>query len=281
LCLRARNNLGNLQIAAGQRPEALRSFQEALRIQTALVKDYPEVGEYQNVLASTHHNFGILQSEAGQRSEALRSYQEAVRIWTALVKAYPEVVQYQNDLANTLTNQGMLQKESSQYLDALTSFEQAMALGQRILQKASGHPTATFRLTAAKVQRVLTIGQWQRHIDALAQAGDHAQASKHADLLAGVKEVPGDTLYSLACIFALSANAAARDAKLPDTERQTVANKHAVRAVALLEQARVKGYFKDTEVIEEMKKDSDLDSLRQRPDYQKFLDTLAPRKPKD
>jgi eukaryotic-like serine/threonine-protein kinase len=96
----------------------------------------------------------------------------------------------------------------------------------------------------------------------LARAGEHARATAEADALADSKDVTIATLYDAACIHALSSAAARQDAKQAD--------RYAARAVALLLRAIQKGW-NDAEHIG---KDSDLDPLRQRDDFQKLIRDL-------
>ena len=84
-----------------------------------------------------------------------------------------------------------------------------------------------------------------------------AQALRQADEVLQEKNLPADTLHNLACVHALCA-AAAKD------------DKTAAKAVDLLKQAVAKGY-KD---VAQLKKDSDLDGLRQRDDFKKLLEEL-------
>ena len=90
----------------------------------------------------------------------------------------------------------------------------------------------------------------------LARAGEHAKAVAEANALAEAKDVDGGMLYNLACVCALAATAVRDDAKLQD--------QYAARAVELLRQAVAKGYKEAAH----MKKDKDLDALRDREDFQ-------------
>jgi serine/threonine-protein kinase len=120
--------VGYVNAELGQVQDAIASYQETLRIRTALVKAHPEVVEFQKDLASTHHRLGNVQRAAGRRSEALRSYEEALRIRTAQVKAHPEVVEYQKDLATTHYNLGLLQSEAGQGPEVLRSYQEALRI---------------------------------------------------------------------------------------------------------------------------------------------------------
>jgi hypothetical protein len=81
----------------------------------------------------------------------------------------------------------------------------------------------------------------------------------------------------VACIYSLSAAAAGKDGKLSPAERSQRPEQYAVRAVKYLQQAATAGYFKNAATIEHMEKDTDLDPLRTRPDYQNLLADLEKR----
>ena len=81
------------------------------------------------------------------------------------------------------------------------------------------------------------------------QLKEHAQAVAEANAVAETGDADPTTLYHAACLFAL-ATAATGDAEQ--------AEKHASRALELLRRAFAKGYTNG----EQLKKDSDLESLR-------------------
>jgi pantothenate kinase-related protein Tda10 len=53
-----------------------------------------------------------------------------------------------------------------------------------------------------------------------------------------------------------------------------VAEQYATRAVALLVRSRDAGFFRDPAAREQFTKDADLDPLRSRDDFRKFVDSL-------
>jgi serine/threonine protein kinase/WD40 repeat protein len=101
----------------------------------------------------------------------------------------------------------------------------------------------------------LAVDDYLQRLSALAQHGRPAEAVAAADALAVRWAKDADTLYGCACVHALAAGAVKDDAAL--------AERHAARAVALLSQAVAAG-FKDGE---QLRKDPDLDALRQRKDF--------------
>jgi eukaryotic-like serine/threonine-protein kinase len=98
----------------------------------------------------------------------------------------------------------------------------------------------------------------------LARAGLPAKAASEAEELLHVGKLDAWQLYDAACVFGLCAGGqpAARE-------------QHAARAIELLRQAVAKGYKN----VAHMKKDSDLDALRGRADFQQLLAELEAKKP--
>jgi len=105
-----------------------------------------------------------------------------------------------------------------------------------------------------------------------AKAGNHAKAAAEAEALAADPKAAPSILYEAACGLAL-ASAAAKPAEA--TAGSDLAAHYATRAVELLGRAAARGYFQEQARIDQLRKDSDLDPLRERPDYQQFAASLA------
>ena len=82
-------------------------------------------------------------------------------------------------------------------------------------------------------------------------------------------DAPADA-YDAACLLSLCVPIVAKHDKLDDRQRQEAARFYGDAAMKLLRDAVSKGY-KD---VAHMKKDIDLDPLRQREDYQKLVAEL-------
>jgi tetratricopeptide (TPR) repeat protein len=119
----------------GKRGEALKQHSEALKIRSALAKEFPDVPEYQNELAGTHHALGSLLDDMAKREEARKEYGEAVRIRSALAKAHPDVTEYQSELAQTHHNLGVLLKALGKRDEALRAYTDARKI-RSVLAKA-------------------------------------------------------------------------------------------------------------------------------------------------
>jgi hypothetical protein len=101
----------------------------------------------------------------------------------------------------------------------------------------------------------------------LARAGDHIKAVSAANELSQGKDVNAAVLYDLACVCSLASAAVKPAAADANAKSQKLKEQYAMRALELLRQAIAKG-FKD---VAHMKKDTDLDPLRQRDDFKKLV----------
>jgi hypothetical protein len=86
--------------------------------------------------------------------------------------------------------------------------------------------------------------------------------------------ITSEGLYDLACVMSLSAAAVRQDKRLAPGESGLRAEQYATRAVALLVRSRDAGIFRDPATREQFTKDADLDPLRSRDDFRKFVDSL-------
>jgi hypothetical protein len=111
--------------------------------------------------------------------------------------------------------------------------------------------------------------------EARARAGDYTRAVAEARALARNSSLPGHALYDLACVHALSASALCRDAGHPLTQREKKAETWARQALDLLRRADRAGLFRDPAMLENLKKDTDLDFLRPRADFQRWLQGIV------
>jgi hypothetical protein len=103
-------------------------------------------------------------------------------------------------------------------------------------------------------------------VDALARAGNHVQAAVEAGELAALPNLPGGPLYNLACVFGV-ASAAAKD-------DEALASKYAKQSIELLDRAVPAGFFANPASLAHLKKDPDLESLRERDDFRMLLAKL-------
>jgi serine/threonine protein kinase len=175
--------------------------------------------------------------------------------------------------------------------DALAWYDRALAILERLHKQAPKDDRIRRRLRNTHWGRAGALEELKRHEDAqrhwnralelslpaerslvqLGRAKGRVQAGKAAEAVADVEALtkdaatPGITLYNAACICGLAA-AAVKEDKQRDA--------YASQAVALLRRAQSAEFFKDRAKVEHLKKETDLDVLRSREDFKKFVAEL-------
>jgi serine/threonine-protein kinase len=298
-------NVGNQLKDLGQHTEAVTEFQQAFTLHQKLVQAHPEVPAYQNDLAGTHYNLGNVLSDLGQRAEALKEYQQARTLFQKLVHTHPDVPGHADGLARTCFNRVYLLLEMNQQREALADLDECIRQADRLQKLDRLNPMSETYLLLGLPKRGALLARlgrredadadWDRVLkiapeaqragllllraDSRARAGDYLRAADEADKLASGEGIAGVTLYNLACIQALNAGAAARDAARPLPEREKRSQQYARTAVELLGRTAKAGFFRDPNFAEHLDKDDDLAALREREDYRAFRKALRAMKP--
>jgi tetratricopeptide (TPR) repeat protein len=78
--------------------------QEAIRVLTRLVADFPSVPVYRADLAGQHNSIGVGYAKGGQYKESAEQLGNALELYSKLAAEYPEVVPYQERLATIERN---------------------------------------------------------------------------------------------------------------------------------------------------------------------------------
>ena len=120
-------NAGKLQEQIGRKVDALRAFEESLRVRETLGRERRD-DEFQGALARTLTNLGLLQSLTARSEAAERSYARALELFESLVKRNPEATTYVEGLALALHNLGYLQSDVGRNEDAEQSLARAIGI---------------------------------------------------------------------------------------------------------------------------------------------------------
>jgi tetratricopeptide (TPR) repeat protein/tRNA A-37 threonylcarbamoyl transferase component Bud32 len=240
--LRSMGNLANSYGALGRQTDALKLRERLLELFRArLGPDHADTLKTMNNLAASYEHFG-------RAGEALKLYQEALaRLKANLGPDHPFTLLEMGNLANSLA--------------ALGRSAEALPLIDECLRRSAGRPVHPQLIPLVLDLRL-------RHFE---KAGDAAGCRATAERWEGTKRTDAESLYTAACMRAVTAAVARRASGAPGAEATRTARADADRAMAWLKRAVAAG-FKQGERI---KKDRDLDALRDREDFKKLLADLG------
>ncbi len=282
------NNLGDVQMQLGDTKAALEAYRKYNEISQKLADADPRNAQAQRDLSVSHIKLGEVQVQLGDTKAALEAYRASLAIREKLADADPRNAQAQRDLLLSLFKHGHAAQKSGDFRQAADWFAKALDVPKRfdkaeffanevrILEgrvllcracDAALTDLAAIDKQPEALRREILTAVLDAHV--LRKQPNGAVAA--ADRLAQVAVTPGDA-YNAACGYARC---------VPLADKPEVKERYAARAVALLQQAVAKGY-KD---VAHMKKDRDLDALRDREDFQALLKELeakppeAPKKP--
>jgi tetratricopeptide (TPR) repeat protein len=206
------------------------------------------VTDYAVALGVSYSNLGALVRVSGRVPDALEFYGKAIQILGQVLARDNRLVRVQQFLRDAHANR-------AEALDKVKRHDESLKDWDRAIQLDQGPSRWQFRLSRAL---------------SLARAGDHTKAVSEVNELAQSKDVSGAVMYDLACVCSLASAAVQHAGPNENTESEKLKEKYATRALEFLRQAVAKGY-KD---VAHIKKDLDLDALRQREDFKKLIAEL-------
>lgn len=241
--LRSMHNLARCLAALDRFEEALRLREEVLPLMRhKLGSDHPHT-----MLAM--HALALSRAHAGQKDEALELYEEVrQRRERSMGAAHPGTVEVYWLVIHLL-------RELKRPEEALARLDGLITIAEKAA--ATGQPLPKNTLIEACTLQVRIC---QERGDA---AGCRAAATRWEKLM----EPTADNLYDAACFHAVAAKV---QAQVPGPESARVAKAEADHAMALFTRALAAGYKN----LDQVRKDEDLDYLRERPDFKKLLADL-------
>jgi tetratricopeptide (TPR) repeat protein len=254
---------GVLLNSAGQLAEAEEDNNQALSIQRQLAADFPTRPEFRQELAKGHYNRANLLYAAGRLREAEQDYDRALSIFKQLAADYPDLSDFRNELAATCLSLALLHQRQGNWAAAKLLLLEGRPHHLAALKANPGHPI--YRQFYRNHLGVLT----GIHAGLLEQEDATRTAETCRDL---GWNAPADA-YDAVCMLSQCIPIVAKHDKLGDTQRKEAAQFYGDAAMKLLRDAVSKGY-KD---VAHMKKDTDLDPMRQREDFQQLVANLEGR----
>jgi eukaryotic-like serine/threonine-protein kinase len=243
---------------------------------------------YRLELANGYINLGDILSNQNKLDQAREVFEKAIGILEKLKLSFPDVAEYRINLAGTTSNLANTIRDQDSPKEAIPWYDKAIdSLLPLAAQKPPPHNARLF-LRNSSWDRANALGQllkheeavkdWQRAIDLDSGAdkialGRFLQTSQMELVLkkeAGSPNSAPGLFFKAAKVYALAAGSAAendRDARLQ--------KQYSARALVLLRKAKSAGFFNDSPQVEQLKKEPAFTSLRQSPDFKKFVDELS------
>jgi tetratricopeptide (TPR) repeat protein len=246
------NNVGVWYRLLRRPDDGVKLYRRSLAVYDRLTRDHPAHAGYALNHGGTHCNLAHILADAGRDAEALAEYGKAVVVLEPLLADESARATARRFLRNTYNGRAGLRVERGWFPPAVADFDRALTF----CDADDREPIRRARVIA------------------LARAGDYVRAVAEADDLAkAAADSPGET-YNLACVYALSADAARAASGRPRLEGLLLGERYAARAVAMLGRVAAAGIFADPGRLDHLAKDADLDGLRGRADYRKFVESL-------
>jgi eukaryotic-like serine/threonine-protein kinase len=258
--------LGNIGVCQEDRDhfaEAQVSYQRAVDLLQKLCAAHPENAVAQSHFARSRQNLGKVLTKMGKPEQALVPLRAALESSERLGREHPGVVEYQDDMARGHQYLAAALGRLGRVPDAEKAYTDAVAVRERMFQ---AHPTESHNF-AQLFQLFNERGDFERaNHQAAAAVASYKSAIK---LIEGRPHKTADQLYDLAAVHAkLSGMGTESASGLKTGDGRAEADK----AMTGLEKAVGAGFRN----VEQLRKDPDLDSLRQREDFKKVLERLTP-----
>jgi serine/threonine-protein kinase len=258
------HDLGVIHRGSGRADLALAAYERARAINQKLADAHPSDSLFRSDLAQSCNDIGYVLQETGRLDEALRSLEQARAINQTLADANPAVTRFEGDLAQSYQTIGAIQNETGHLAQALASFERARAILQKLVD---ANPSVTlFQNRLAMSYSYVGMARQRRGRPAEA-AAEFRKAVAMMEHLSSLQP-SGYNLYNLACFRSLLSGIAAEPGSgLSAAE----VDRLGAQAVETLHRAVAAG-LRD---VAFMRRDTDLNPLRSRLDFQMLLLNLA------
>jgi serine/threonine-protein kinase len=225
-----------------------------------LAADFPSRRDFRHDLAHSQNNLGLLLGAMGRIQEAEAVCADAVAICKQLVVDFPDVPDYRNQLGGALVNLASLANDRRDFSQARRWLEEAQQHLQQALKANPRHPE----------YRQFYRGQLQVSVKCHAGLGDTAGAEQAANRLRDLGGLPATDAYDAAVALARCVPIGEKGEQPNPEALEKQKQFYADKAMTTLQRAVAAGY-KDAA---NLRKNTDLDTLRSREDFQKLLAEL-------
>ena len=124
--------VGDVLVARGALPDALKAFRDSIAIAERLAKAEPDNTGRQRALSLSYDRVGEVLVAQGNLPEALNSFRDSLAIRERLAKADPDNTGRQRDLSVSYDYIGQVLVEQGNLTDALKFFRDSLAIAERL-----------------------------------------------------------------------------------------------------------------------------------------------------
>jgi tetratricopeptide (TPR) repeat protein len=244
--------LGDVNVQLGDLAAARDGYQKGREVYQQVANDDPLNAEKQAKLAYSFGRLGDLEARSEDVSAAIACFNQGVEILGKL------------DESGKLASRPLHQRWLAQQRKALEACQTA----------ARAIDSLEFALARPKQEIAALLGIRSR---ALARHGQHADASTTAEKLAALEPIDGENLFQAAEAFALCADGTkpANSPDNPHASETTIKSHSAARAIELIKQAHVAGYFTYPDKRAKLSEDPNLGAIRGLDDYKKLVADIS------
>jgi eukaryotic-like serine/threonine-protein kinase len=253
------NHLGNARYGERQFAEAEAHYQNSYHLLKELAKAQPEVLSHRQELAYPLLGLGQVRLTGGRPEEAQRLFREAIDLQSALHKANPDNIGFAIELGVGHLNLGDAYRRRSEGEEAIAEYRTVIGLITPALSQSPNRGDLLRYLAEAQAGEACALFRLKRVEEAL-------QAADAAGQRIATSDVGSTTRVRVAEALAL--------ASLATKAEHDRSADYTTRAIALLEQARQKGFFRISANVAEIKTDENLAPLRENEKFRGLFDSL-------
>ena len=283
------DNIGFAHKDLGNSTEALEAYNKSLSIRKALVDANPESRQIQRDITVAYNNIGKLHRDIGNTAEALQAFQATMAISKKLAEENRNDGQAQQDLVIDYYNVASMHEANDDYATAAEFYELALQLANQMIAADQYADVMRGNLESLKESISLArladtaLGDWdllmqapEEELPALlslrgakfSQVGRLEEAAQAANKLCEYDSATSNQLYNAACILALAT--ASIDPAIEDDASEAKQQQRTAwieQSLAALKRS-IEAGFDD---FEHIRNDSDLDAIRETPEFQELL----------
>ncbi len=262
-----RITLGDLLSWMGRPADAEAEYSAALSLIHKLLADSPTVRDYHSLLSHCRTCHGILQFQMGKRAEGEAECRAAVDLCQTLANDNPSISHHRTFLAVALNNMGDIVRALGRAAEAKAIYERGAAVEELQIQ---ADPTTRIDNRFNLVCSIRRLGMSLRDLGD--PAGAAAKARRALGLCGQLVPRSGVHLFETACCHSALAGLAGRAGSGVSTAEGEM---EAARAMEWLGRAVANGYRNTNQ----LRIESALDPLRDRPDFKKLMTELEKNAP--